>query len=126
MNPGLEHVARLINTFAMSGVPTGNLRVAVVIHGPATDIALESRTLSGAASRRQSEPAPDRGVEAAQAWNVIVCGQALAHAGFEADAVDAQVTLALAALDRAADLSEQRLRVDTRMSVPHNARYARC
>lgn len=34
VNPGLEHIARLINIFALAKVPPEKLKIVAVLHGP--------------------------------------------------------------------------------------------
>jgi hypothetical protein len=43
VNPGLEHIARLINLFALAKVPPEKLKIVAVLHGPATAVALDDR-----------------------------------------------------------------------------------
>lgn len=97
VNPGFEHVARLINLFAWSGVPVEELKIVLVVHGSATSSVLQDEHY-----RKEHQVAnPNTGLIAAlkQAGvTLYVCGQALAHNGFETVWVNPDVTLSLAAL----------------------------
>jgi hypothetical protein len=43
INPGLEHVARLINLFALAKIPPQKLKIVAVLHGRATAASLDDR-----------------------------------------------------------------------------------
>lgn len=97
VNPGLEHIARLINIFALAKVPPGKLKIAAVIHGPATPATLDDGRYR---EKYQIENPNKKLINAlTQAGvTVYVCGQALAHKGFAPAAVNPEVTVAVAAL----------------------------
>lgn len=95
--PGLERVARFINLAELAKVPAKNLRVVAVIQGPATRSVLTQQ--AHRAKLNQANPdlelinaLEEAGVE------IMVCGQALAHHGFNPDEVSRDVTIAVAAL----------------------------
>ena len=97
VNPGLEHVARLVNLLALSGVPAKNRDIVAVVHGKATTAVLDDAHYRE--KRQASNPnlalireLKENGVK------LMVCGQALAHAELKPEWVDPEVTLALAAL----------------------------
>lgn len=97
VNPGLEHIARLINVFALAKVPMNKLKIVAVLHGPATSAALDD------AHYRDKHHSANPNTKLIDALNragvtLYVCGQALAHNGFEPGWVEPKVTVALAAL----------------------------
>jgi intracellular sulfur oxidation DsrE/DsrF family protein len=97
VNPGLEHIARLINLFALAKVPPEKLKIVAVLHGAATAVALDDRHYR----EKYQIDNPDRKlIDALKCAGVIVyvCGQALAHNGFEPAWVNSEVDIALAAL----------------------------
>ncbi|WP_174625137.1 DsrE family protein [Candidatus Methylobacter favarea] len=97
VNPGLDHVARLLNLFALSGVPAESLKIALVIHGPATPIVLADeryRKLHGS-----DNPNTELiGLLKRAGVTLYICGQALAEKGFDPAGVNPAITLALSAL----------------------------
>jgi intracellular sulfur oxidation DsrE/DsrF family protein len=97
VNPGLEHVARLINLFALAKVPPGKLKIVAVLHGPATAVALDDRHHR---EKYQIDNPNGKLIDALKRTGVVVyvCGQALAHKGFEPAWVNRDVIVALAAL----------------------------
>ena len=46
LNQGLNHIARAVNTFSAVGVPLDHLNFVVIIHGPATPIALSKKAFA--------------------------------------------------------------------------------
>ena len=97
VNPGLEHVARLINLFAFAKVPVGNLHIVAVVHGSATASVLDD------AHYLEKHKTANPNIKLISALRrvgvkVFVCGQALAHADLQPEWVNPDVTLALAAL----------------------------
>ena len=96
-NSGLDHVARLINTFALAGVPTERLKLVLVVHGSATPAVLKderyrNRFGNGNPNTELIEALKKAGV------TLYVCGQALAEKEFEPGDVNPEVTVALSAL----------------------------
>ena len=96
VNPGLEHIARLINLFALAKVPPEKLRIMAVIHGPATAASLGDRYYR---EKYQLDNTNKKLIEVLKRAGVViyVCGQALAH-GFAPTWVNRETTVALAAL----------------------------
>ncbi|SOD39959.1 DsrE family protein [Nitrosovibrio sp. Nv4] len=97
VNPGLEHIARLINIFALAKVPPEKLKIVAVLHGPATAASLDNRYYR---EKYQFDNPNLELIEVLKRNGVIVyvCGQALAHSGFASSWVNREVTVALAAL----------------------------
>lgn len=95
VNPGLEHVARLINLFALAKVPPEKLKIVAVPYDPATAGVLDDRHYR----EKYQFDNPDRKlINALKRAGVIVyvCGQALAHRGLEPVWVNLEVDIALA------------------------------
>lgn len=98
VNKGLERVARLINLYGVTGFTADDVKIAVVLHGPATSAVLKEEFYQ---ARFQAERNPNlpliqelrkAGVE------ISVCGQALNAKGFPESSVSEDVILADAAL----------------------------
>ena len=97
VNPGLDHIARAVNTFAAAGVPLSHLRFAVIIHGPATPIALDDKTFEA----KFGHANPNLTVIAAlkkAGVNVMVCGNALGDMEYTPAEVNPDIKVALSAL----------------------------
>lgn len=97
VNPGLDHVARLLNLYALAGVPTDHLKIALVVHGSATSIVLKNDAYRKL--HQQDNPngeiihlLNDAGVK------LYICGQALAEKEFETASVNPEITLAVSAM----------------------------
>jgi len=97
VNPGLEHVARLINLFALAKIPSEKLKIVAVLHRPATAVVLDDRCYR---EKYQFDNPDRKPIDALKRAGVLVyvCGQALAHKGFELTWVNRDVSVALAAL----------------------------
>jgi intracellular sulfur oxidation DsrE/DsrF family protein len=97
INRGLEHIARLINLFALAKVPPEKLRIVAVLHGSATVASLDNRYYR---EKHRLDNPNKKLIEALKRAGVViyVCGQALAHSGFAPAWVNREITVALAAL----------------------------
>ncbi|EQD67341.1 secreted protein containing DUF1791 [mine drainage metagenome] len=97
VNPGLDHIARAVNTFVAAGVPLSHLKFDVIIHGGATPIALGEKAYMakfGHANPNLAVIADLRKVGV----NVMVCGNALGDMGFTPAEVNPDIKVALSAL----------------------------
>lgn len=97
LNPGLDHVARAVNTFAAIGVPLDHMKFVVIIHGPATPIVLDEKAFEA----KFHHPNPDlRVIDALRkaGVQVLVCGNALADMHFTPEEVNPRIQVALSAL----------------------------
>ncbi len=106
MNPGLEHIARVVNVFAAAGVPLSHLKMVAVIHGPATPIALSDQEYQA----RFGHPNPNTAVIEAltkAGVQVYVCGNALGELQYTPAMVNANIKVALAALSTLVILQNQ-------------------
>jgi intracellular sulfur oxidation DsrE/DsrF family protein len=97
VNPGLEDIALLINLFALAKVPPKKLKIVGVLHGPATSVALDDPHYR---EKYQIDNPNRKLIDALKRTGAVVyvCGQALAHNGFESAWVNRDVSVALAAL----------------------------
>jgi intracellular sulfur oxidation DsrE/DsrF family protein len=97
VNPGLEHIARLINLFALAKVPPEKLKIVAVLHGPATALALDDHHYR---EKYQFDNPNRKLIDSLKRAGIIVyvCGQALSHNGFEPAWINPGVDIALAAL----------------------------
>lgn len=97
VNPGLDHVARLLNLFALARVSTDRLKIVVVVHGSATPLVLKDNAYQKL--YQKSNPNTEL-IGLLQSVNVklYICGQALADKDINPASVNPKVTLALSAL----------------------------
>ena len=103
VNRHLESAARALNLYALAGVPNDNVKLAVVIHGKATPLALSSDVFRRKFGRSNRDAAliddlKNAGVE------IFVCGQALTQQGFDVGDVQKNVTVSLSAITALVDL----------------------
>ena len=106
MNPGLEHIARVVNVFAAAGVPLSHLKMIAVIHGPATPIALSDKEYQA----RFGHPNPNTALieELTKAGvQVYVCGNALGEMQYTPAQVNSNIKVALSALSTLVILQNQ-------------------
>ncbi len=97
LNPGLNNVARMVNLHGLGGVKPENIKVAVAIHGGATDVILNNE----AYKKRYELDNPNieliatlkkAGVE------VYVCGQSLLGRKYAHSEVNSDVKIGLSML----------------------------
>ena len=97
INQRLHTVAKLLNLYALAGVPRGKVHLVVLFYGRGVDLAL-----SDAAYRaRFGHPNPNAGLigQLRRAGvKMVVCGQALEHQDFVAASIRPGMSLALSAL----------------------------
>ncbi len=94
VNKGLARAARFVNLFTLGGA--SDFQMAVVLHGGATKEALSNE----AYMELFSKPNPNAGLlqQLRQAGvEVLVCGQALTHAGYRPTQTSSHVDVALSA-----------------------------
>ena len=96
-NSTLVSVARFINMLARAGMPAGNIRVAVVVHGKAVKEMADEQS----ASARLIAELTDQGVR------IIVCGQSAAYYDVATDDLLPGVEMALSAMTAHAVLQQQ-------------------
>jgi intracellular sulfur oxidation DsrE/DsrF family protein len=97
LNPGLSHIARAVNSFVAAGVPLSHLRFDVIIHGPATPIALGAHTFE----QIFHHPNPNLRIirELRRAGvRIYVCGNALGDMHYTPAEVNPEIKVALSAL----------------------------
>jgi len=97
VNSGLDHVARLLNLFALARVSTDRLKIVVVVHGSATPLALKDDAYQKLYQIRNPN---SELIGLLQSVNVkfYICGQALAEKNLTPASVNPKVTLAISAL----------------------------
>lgn len=97
INSGLNNVARMMNLHGLGGVKPGNLSVAVVVHGGATEAILNN----AAYQRKNGVNNPNiklmKALKEAGA-ELYVCGQSLLARGYEQDEVHTEVKVGLSML----------------------------
>ncbi|MGB0132569.1 DsrE family protein [Dokdonella sp.] len=102
-NRHLEAAARAINLYALAGVPAENVKVAVVIHGKAAPLVLSDASHQ----RLLGSPNPDAGIIAElhkAGVELFVCGQSTSHRGYAPADLRDEITLALSAMTKLAEL----------------------
>ncbi len=102
-NRHLDVAARALNLYAMAGVPEDKVRMAILLHGKGTPLALSD----AAYARKFGHANPDAKLIAqlhAAGVELFVCGQALGHQGFTAADVGPGVRLTLSALTKREEL----------------------
>jgi intracellular sulfur oxidation DsrE/DsrF family protein len=97
INARLHTAAKLLNLYALAGVPDDKVHLVLLFYGRGVDLAL-----SDAAYRKKfGHPNPNAHLigQLRQAHvKMVVCGQALGHQNFEAANIRPGMTLALSAL----------------------------
>ncbi|HET7370894.1 MAG TPA: DsrE family protein [Gammaproteobacteria bacterium] len=106
VNKGLEHVARAVNLFGMSGVGADQRQFVVVLHGKATVLAGTAEAYQAFTGKKDPNiklihALTQAGVE------FYVCGQALAEHNIPHSAVNADVKLSLSAISDLIILQKQ-------------------
>jgi len=97
LNLAIESAARLLNMSAREGVPTANLKLALVLHGAAGKDALSN----DAYRSRFGGNNPNDGLLNALALagvEIYLCGQTAGFRGYPADQLHASVTMATSAM----------------------------
>jgi intracellular sulfur oxidation DsrE/DsrF family protein len=106
LSPSLDGVARAVNLYVSAGVPLNHLKFVVVMHGAATDAALDNehyRQKYGSNNPNLDLIRKLRNVGV----DVAVCGQAAAEHQDQYEWIAPEVTLALSALTTITTLEHQ-------------------
>ena len=106
LHPGLEAVARLLNLYALAGIPNERVEVVVLLRGKATSLALRADAFAA----RSGQPHRNTGLRDAlldAGVHFEVCGQALHRNGYTAGEVDPRIAVALGAVLRRETLLAQ-------------------
>lgn len=106
VNPRLETLARYLNLHARAGVPRENMKLALVVHGPASwemvsDPTYRSRFDTDNPNLPLLEALSDFGVE------VLLCGQSQHSRGITRDQLASPVSQALSAMTALVDLQSR-------------------
>lgn len=102
----LAHVARAVNVFAAAGVPLAHLEFVVVIHGPATPVALSATSFAA----KFGHPNPNLHVIEAlkkAGVRILVCGNAIGDMGYTPSEINPDIKVALSALSTLIILQDQ-------------------
>ncbi len=97
INPGLNNVARMLNLHGLGGVKAENLKIAVAIHGGATDVILtneayRSRYELDNPNLKLISELKEAGVD------LYVCGQSLLGRKYEHGEVNKEIKIGLSML----------------------------
>lgn len=97
INPGLNNVARMMNLHGLGGVRPENLKVAVIIHGGATDVVLDNQ----AYQKRYELDNPNLALIDAlknSGVEIYVCGQSLLSRQYARECVNTEIEVGLSML----------------------------
>jgi hypothetical protein len=103
---GIDRAALISNQYAHAGVgPKQNMKMAIILHGPATKAALTNDAYiqhTSSYNRQSGSAKGNPNLELMKQLNnagveIFVCGQALAHRGFTGDEVAGPVRIAVSA-----------------------------
>ena len=106
VNPGLWHVARVVNLFGTDGKPAKNLDIVVILHGSATRAVLKDDSYKARFGTTNPNVVllgklKDAGVK------LYVCGQAIVDSGYYYQNVRDDIGVALGALAAEIELGAQ-------------------
>lgn len=106
VNPGLWHVARVVNLFGTDGEPPTNLDMVVILHGSATRAVLNDQSYKARFGTENPNAEllgklKDAGVK------LYVCGQAIVDSGYYYQNVRDGIGIALGALAAEIELGAQ-------------------
>ena len=107
LNPSLESAARFINMHVKAGVPLENIKIAMVVHGKASEDLLG--TIEYAKRRDGAENANIALIAALvdKGMRVILCGQSAAAYGISNEMLAPGVEMALSAMTAHAILQQE-------------------
>ncbi len=97
LNPRIESLARFLNMHARAGVNPEQIKLALVVHGPAGKDTLTSPAYK-ARFGVENPNAPLLAALQSKGVRVVVCGQTAAHRGFRRDELAPGVEVALSAM----------------------------
>lgn len=102
INPGLNNVARMMNLHVLGGIAPMNLKIAVAVHGEATESILTHE------GYRRKNGIDNPNIELIEALEeagaeIYVCGQSLLSRGFAYEEVNPEVRIALSMLTTVTD-----------------------
>lgn len=98
LNKGLERVARLLNLYGAAGLKANDARVAVVLHGDATQCALHDTAYRTRFGIAKNPNLPLIQILKAHGVQVSVCGQAVFNKGFQMSEVAPDLSVATSAM----------------------------
>ncbi len=110
INPLINTVARYLNMHAQAGVPSDNMKVALVLHGSAAKDALSAK----AYQKKYGSENPNAGLISAlneAGVEVFVCGQSYKSRGLPLEGLSKDVKLSLSALTALIAYQEQGYKV---------------
>lgn len=96
-NGAIVTVARYISIHVQQGVPKGNLKVALVLHGAATKNALNDATYLKKYGKENPNSALLHALKQANV-DIFVCGQSLYAKGYKKEHIATDVNVSLSAL----------------------------
>lgn len=106
LNPRIETLARFLNMHGQAGVPTENMKLALVLHGRAGKDVLDQDSYRS----RFDTDNPNRVLVAAliaEGVEIYLCGQTAAYLGYSKQELLPDVTLALSAMTALVRLQSQ-------------------
>lgn len=106
VNPGLETVARVVNTYTYSGVPLNHLKFVAIAYGPATSLVLDDAHYE----KLFGMPNPNLPVLRqlmSHGIRITVCGQTLAGMHYQAGWVTKGIPVSLSTLTTLTELQQK-------------------
>ena len=110
LNPFIESAARYLNMHGLRGVPADKMKVALVVHGPATFDVLSDK----AHEQRRGAPNPNSGLLTAlvdAGVDIYLCGQSAGFNGISGAELHPGVQLGLSAMTMFETLQAQGYRL---------------
>lgn len=98
VSKGLESVARYLNLHAQAGHAPGDVKLALVLHGQATKVALHDEAFARVTGAKRNPNLELLAKLKAAGVEVYVCGQSLARNQYPAADVAPAVTIAVSAM----------------------------
>lgn len=104
--PGLQAVARYVNTLAKEGVPADHRRIAIVFHQGSTDMVMNNEAFRSRYNRDNPNVAMIRALKKAGV-ELHVCGQAVLARKIEPSTIQPEIQLDLWALTTLINLQQR-------------------
>ena len=98
VSKGLESVARYLNLHAQAGRTPSEVKLALVLHGQATKVALQDEAYARITGAKHNPNRELLGMLKEAGVEVYVCGQSLARNKYPASDVTPEVTVAVSAM----------------------------
>jgi len=95
INPGVEKLARFVNVYAAAGRSPARVEIVAVLHGNATQIALNDEAYAAAFGVKSNPNLPLMRKLRRAGVGFLVCGQDLTHKGYNSTQTAREVDLSV-------------------------------